>query len=143
MSNSEYSFTYPSVLESENRFYRDMMSIPEIRQMTTDCRHGVLLVISEAFTNALEHGNRFDANKIIKVSLMVTELDIVADIVDEGEMGLERLDHKEPSNWMAEDGRGLALIRHYADDVHYSHADGGGLKVTVRFSRKDKKIGQT
>lgn len=99
-----------------------------------DCR-GFLLAVSEAFNNAMVHGNGSDPSKQVTVRLDVKETAITADILDEGQGGLARLRARKPRGLLAEGGRGIDLIGHFADSVEYSQQDNGGLKVTIRIAR--------
>lgn len=130
-----YTFRYPSVLESEERVLDDFESaLQECGVPASACR-GFLLAVSEAFNNAMVHGNGYDPTKQVTVGLEVKENSIRADILDEGQGGLARLRAHKPRGLLAEGGRGIDLIRHFADSVEYSQHDSGGLKVTISIVR--------
>ena len=104
------------------------------------CR-GFLLAVSEAFNNAMVHGNSSEADKQVTVRLEVNKNAITADILDEGKGGMDRLRTRKPRGLMAEGGRGIDLIDHYADSVEYSQHSTGGLNVSITIARK--KVQQT
>ena len=94
------------------------------------------LAVSEAFTNALIHGNRKDSSKSVKISLKLNEHEIVADIIDEGQGGLGRVRNRDPIELLSETGRGIDLIKHFATVAEFREDDEGGLVVTIRIDRK-------
>ncbi len=99
-----------------------------------ECR-GFLLAVSEAFNNAMVHGNQSDQSKQVVVGLDVKETSIRADILDEGQGGLDKLRARKPRGLLAEGGRGVDLIGHFADSVEYSQHANGGLRVTITIAR--------
>ena len=62
-----------------------------------------------------------------------------ADILDQGNNGLDRVNHKRPPTPESEGGRGVNIIRHYADSVSFVETAGGGLKVLIRIDRDMEK----
>lgn len=79
------------------------------------------LVLSEAVTNAIVHGNKQDESKSVDVSVTVANESISADVIDEG----EGFDHDQETNPLEEEnlletsGRGVFLIREFADYVEF------------------------
>lgn len=93
----------------------------------------VFLGLSEALTNSIIHGNKFNASKnvCIKVNCLLSKLFI--EITDEGD-GFYIDCLKDPvclENLKKENGRGIFLIRHYADEVDYLD---GGRKVRIKYN---------
>jgi anti-sigma regulatory factor (Ser/Thr protein kinase) len=72
------------------------------------------------------------------VALEVNESTIRADITDEGKGGLEQIAGRKDRGLMAEGGRGIALIEHYADTVTFSENDLGGLRVSILVALQGK-----
>lgn len=85
----------------------------------------VVLLTSEAVTNGMEHGNLYDAEKKVFVSLRVNAADVVLRVSDEGAgFDREEVDNPlEPQSLLEDGGRGLFLIETMADNVVYE--DGG------------------
>lgn len=131
-----YQFEYTSVTESEGRMMDDLMRIVDQHRLPPDVAQPVMLAVSEAFTNALTHGNRYDAGKVIRVELSVNERRLTADIIDEGHGGLSRVAAHRPPGPLAESGRGISLIRHYSDRVELTETPTGGLHVHIEFKWK-------
>ncbi len=134
-----YQFEYPSVLESEEKMLTDIELI--LRRHLVDGRVGraFTLAVSEAFTNALTHGNELDPKKTVTLRVTVNKTDLVADIRDQGHDALRRIAERKPAHLLSEGGRGVDLIRHYATSARFVEIESGGLLVSIHFSRKEKQ----
>ena len=137
---AEYHFVYPSTLEAEELLLDDLIAALRDCGVEKGTGHRFQQAISEAFTNALEHGNKMDEKKLVTVNLVVNEMEILADIIDEGEGGLAAIRRKQPPDILAEGGRGIDLIRMYIDEAVFSENESGGLKVTLRVARQKEQI---
>lgn len=135
-----FSFSYSSVPESEQRMLDDLDRV--VKETGIDGRTALRfkLAVSEAFTNALAHGNRYDSGKTIKIALQVNETGIFADISDEGEGGLWLVSNRPSPGPLAESGRGIDLIEHYTESARFWENERGGLVVSVTFVRGKKEI---
>lgn len=140
MTGRRYQFSYPSVGESEEKFLDDFETALQETELEPSLARRLMLAVSEAFTNALVHGNRRDPRKIILVGLEVNETEVLADISDEGTGGVGAIARKHPPGPLAEGGRGVDLIRHCATNVSFAERAGGGLTVTIRVKREVKKV---
>ncbi|UCE25490.1 MAG: ATP-binding protein [Candidatus Zixiibacteriota bacterium] len=137
---ARYEFTYPSILEAEGRMLNDLVRVLARHRMTGLAKQSVLVVMCEAFNNALLHGNKLDPKKKIKVVVTIKKREVTADIIDEGRGGLEKVRKRQPSRKWAESGRGIGIIGHYASSVNFRETERGGLKVSITFEPDDKKI---
>jgi len=90
-------------------------------QCSDDVLHKVMLLTSEAVTNAIKHGNQLSKDKVVHVEFYHRNEALEVWVQDEGE-GFER---KEIPNPLAEEhlldtgGRGIFLIERMADEVRY------------------------
>jgi serine/threonine-protein kinase RsbW len=135
---AEYELTYRSVPEAEAVMENDLSRLLEEHEVDGEAGYRITLAVSEAFTNALIHGNRRDPDKHIKIHLEINEKAIRADIVDEGRGGLGEIQERKPPELLGEHGRGIDLIEYYGDSVSFTELDTGGLKVSVAVRRKRK-----
>lgn len=135
----KYEFTYRSTPESVGVMLDELEVVLSQHEVSEPTSRRICLAVSEAFTNALLHGNKRDPHKVIKLALKVNDQEVVADIVDQGTGGLGRIQGKKPADTLDENGRGVDLIRHYATSVRFDEKPSGGLRVSIVFSRKDKK----
>jgi len=90
--------------------------------------------IREAVANAIEHGNRSDANKQVTVDFELLGDEIVIEVKDEG-VGFDpkRVPSPlEPENLLKPNGRGILLIREFMDQVEYDFQDERGTALIMR-----------
>lgn len=134
------TFEYTSVDRTYSQVVDDVNSILDKFNMSRQERQPFVLAISEAFTNAVIHGNRKNPEKKVILRITVNEKQMSADIVDEGNGGLDRIRQRTPSGPDDEGGRGIDLIEHYATSVGYIQNPDGGLKVEIRIARNEKPV---
>jgi serine/threonine-protein kinase RsbW len=105
-----------------------------LENLNNDMKDKVMLALSEAVTNAIVHGNEEDLNKKVNVHLKVNLTSVIISVRDEGK-GFNPEDSPDPmkeENLLATGGRGIFLMKEFADEVAYS--DSGRL-VTMKFFR--------
>ena len=99
-------------------------------------RRRFMLAVSEAFSNALIHGNELNPKKTIRVQLCINEDALSADIIDQGQEGLKKIQSPRETDLLSEGGRGVRVMIYSADNVKFEQVENGGLKVTVQLVRK-------
>ena len=132
----EHKLKYQSTLESSERFIDDLQALLRHYEVEETLFQRLCLVLSEAFNNALLHGNKQDPNKTIRVVLQVNEKEILADITDQGKGGAEKVRARKAYGLMADHGRGIDLMQRLATATSFAEMSDGGLKVTVSFRRE-------
>ena len=87
-----------------------------------DIYGNIMVAVTEAVNNAIRHGNKFDKDKNVYLSLFVEPQALKFEIEDEGVgFNYENLDDPTaPENLENPGGRGIFLIRHLADEVEFS-----------------------
>ncbi len=93
----------------------------ETRIESDDLIYRVVLLASEAVTNAIEHGNELDISKKVYFRLELREKDIQLTVEDEGS-GFDpgkTDDPTESEHLFREGGRGLLFMDEIADEVHF------------------------
>ncbi|MFT7344099.1 MAG: serine/threonine-protein kinase RsbW [Lentimonas sp.] len=96
----------------------------------------VLIAVTEAFNNAIIHGNSLDKNCEVKVVVGATKEQLCFSIIDSGK-GFDFsniADPTAPENIEKESGRGIYLMRHLADEVEYANE---GREVNIYFKKND------
>lgn len=88
---------------------------------------GLMLALTEATTNAIIHGNRKDVSKKVFIKAEISKEKLIFRIKDEGKgFDPSRIpDPTMPENLMKDSGRGLYLMRIYADDLSYNITNEG------------------
>ena len=88
-------------------------------ELDDDLSYRVILLASEALTNAMEHGNQWDEDKDATFSLVKdgNRIDLV--VTDEGDgIHWTRRDPLTEFNRLADHGRGQYFMRTMADEIH-------------------------
>ncbi|NOY88748.1 MAG: ATP-binding protein [FCB group bacterium] len=133
-----YNLCYPSVVESEQLMQKDLEKILRENSIDDLTTHNFVLIISEAFTNAMVHGNCLNPAKEINVVININGNVLSADIEDQGQDGLEKIKGKLPPTLLSEGGRGIDIIKYYASLVEFTETESGGLKVYIKIPYNDK-----
>lgn len=93
-----------------------------------DKQAGVLLAVTEATTNAIIHANKSNPEKTVKIYGKYSEDEILTfRIIDQGR-GFDPNkipDPTRPENLLKDSGRGLFLMKIYADELKYKITDEG------------------
>lgn len=100
-----------------------------------DIYGNIMVAVTEAVNNAIRHGNKFDKDKNVFLSLLVEGNQVKFEVEDEGE-GFDYdnlLDPTAPENLENPGGRGIFLIRHLADEVEFTR-EGRNVQLTFLLS---------
>jgi len=93
----------------------------------------VLVALDEAIVNAIKHGNKCDPRKAVHIVAEFSVEGMRFVVADEG-AGFERdnvPDPTEPCRLLEPSGRGLLLINHIMDEVHFNQC-GNRLEMFKR-----------
>lgn len=98
----------------------------------------VRLALEEALTNALEHGNRRDPTKQVRLAYRVDPERVVLEVEDQGSgfCPEQVSDPTLPENVTEPNGRGLFFIRRYMCSIEYNET-GNRLTMLKRRSRDE------
>ncbi len=91
------------------------------------------MAVRESMVNAVVHGNRYNSNKKVRLSVATGGERLTVRIADEGEgFEFERLpDPLSPENIMRTSGRGIFLIRSFVDEFQIRRLEPAGTEVTL------------
>ncbi len=130
---SVLEITFPSVFDHLETIVEESQAFLEgFFPADEDFVYKVVLLISEAATNAMEHGNQMDESKKVLVRVEVSTEYVEAFIEDEGR-GFNPdavADPLQEDNLLSDSGRGLFLMEEMADAVRYEN---DGRCLCLRF----------
>lgn len=128
---------YHSVLEDKDVCINKILAILENKKLLDDDM-GVRLVLDEAVTNCIRHGNKKNPDLIYKVHLFFEGKRWGVIFEDEGEgfPAKPLPDFDDPEELFKEGGRGMFLMHHYMDTVNYC-ASGNILEMTKTYKKKE------
>ena len=94
----------------------------------------VLIAVTEAVNNAIQHGNLFDNELEVRVSVGDKSEEFCFSVNDQGKgFDFNNLpDPTSPDNIEKENGRGIFLMKSLADDVEFEN---DGRSVNIYFSK--------
>lgn len=95
----------------------------------------LFVALDEAFVNAVKHGNKFDAAKLVRITAEVSKEEARFTIEDEGEgFDVQSIpDPRDPTNLFKPSGRGVLFIYNIMDEVKYNER-GNRLTMVKRSS---------
>ncbi len=97
-----------------------------------DIYGNIMVAVTESVNNAIRHGNKFDKDKNVLLSLFVEDDRLRFEVEDEGK-GFDYTslsDPTSPENIENPGGRGIFLMRNLSDEVEFSN---DGRKVELTF----------
>lgn len=94
----------------------------------------ILIAVTEAFNNAIKHGNKMNGNLKVEISVSEGTSDFCFSIIDEGNgFDYKKLpDPTAPENIEKENGRGIFLMKSLSDIVEFTD---NGRRVNLYFSK--------
>jgi serine/threonine-protein kinase RsbW len=122
----------PSLVENIRVVESFIDNSKETFHIEDDIYGNIMVAVTEAVNNAIRHGNKFDKDKNVLLSLSVDNDRVTFEIEDQGP-GFDYtnlLDPTAPENLENPGGRGIFLIRHLADEVEFTK---DGRKVELTF----------
>ena len=124
---------YPSTLESVDLAEEEILTAAERAGFDEDDRHRIGMAVRECMVNAIVHGNRYNRNKRVRVSVAIESAHFTIRITDEGE-GFEMQEVPDPlhdTNLLRHSGRGLFLMGAFMDDMKVRKVSPAGTEVTL------------
>ena len=128
------SFSLASTMESVDAVEAAAEKLAVEAGLDEDERFHVTMAVREAAVNAVLHGNEYNPDKSIAVSLENTGEALVFTIADQGK-GLDPQmlpDPRAPENLLRGTGRGIFLIRSFMDEVNFRQLHPGTELTLVK-----------
>ena len=123
---------FPSTLESVDRAEQAVVDAARQAGFAEDDLHGIAMAVRECVVNAVTHGNRYDSEKTVQLSVARTPENLTVRISDQGEgFDPDALpDPLAPENLMRSSGRGVFLVKAFMDEYRVRRIEPSGTEVT-------------
>jgi serine/threonine-protein kinase RsbW len=124
MNTEKQTFTMEIISQPESINLVEKL-IDEIKtefSIHEECYGNMLVAVTEAVNNAIQHGNKYDPAKKVQVAYEIEPDQIAFTISDQGH-GFDYLnlpDPTDPENLEKPAGRGVFLMKHLADQIIFS-----------------------
>ncbi len=131
-------FEFPSTISLMHCILDYLMKrIEKVGVLNTE-NSNLFIALDEAFVNAVKHGNKFDANKIVRVTAEVSAKEARFTVEDEGEgFDISTIpDPTNPENLFKTSGRGVLIIHNIMDEVKYNER-GNRLTMVKKCERPE------
>jgi serine/threonine-protein kinase RsbW len=113
----------PSIVENIRIVESFIDNTKDVYDINDDIYGNIMISVTEAVNNAIKHGNKENPDKKVALGLSFQENAVSFSIEDEGpgfdSSKLE--DPTAPENIDKPGGRGIFLMRHLADEVHFKN----------------------
>jgi len=97
----------------------------------------LMIAITEAVTNAIQHGNREDESKRVHIRVETAPSEITIWVEDEGKgFDVEAVqDPRNTGNLLRESGRGILMMQAFMDEVAFASGEKGtSVRMVKRFA---------
>ena len=114
--------TFPSDMGVAHRLIEEVIGAVRVEQWSEKDVFALELILEEALTNAVKHGNNSDPTKCVRFECKANPNTVYVRVEDEG-TGFDPNalpDPREPENQMAVSGRGVLLIQHFVTRVKWN-----------------------
>lgn len=108
--------------ESINLVEKLIDEIKNDNNIHEECYGNMLVAVTEAVNNAIQHGNKYDPDKMVHIAYEIESDQVSFTISDEG-TGFDYMnlpDPTDPENLEKPTGRGVFLMKHLADQIIFS-----------------------
>jgi serine/threonine-protein kinase RsbW len=133
-SRGRRSFRLNSTMESVEQVESAADQLATEAGLDEDQRFHIAMAVREAAVNAVLHGNEYDPDRHIEVSLENNGVDLIFTIADEGRgFDPDKVpDPRAQENLLRGTGRGIFLIRSLMDEVHFRQLHPGTELTLVK-----------
>ncbi len=124
---------FPSTLESVDQADLEILKAAAAAGFDEDEQHRIGMAARECMVNAVVHGNRYNRNKQVRVSVAKDEDTFTIRVTDQGD-GFDMEEVPDPlhdNNLLRHSGRGLFLMQAFMDEVKVRRVAPSGTEVTL------------
>ena len=134
LKNGKYEVSYPSSVDYLENVEAVTVKIANEAGFDESAIDDISIAITELFNNAIHHGNQNDINKKVHLTYTLSGKALSISIRDEGP-GFEPdtlRDPLAPENLLADNGRGIYLVKMLMDKVRFNITDKGSEIIITK-----------
>lgn len=130
--HEKIEFELPSSISPMQSILDYLMKRVEKVGVVRPAKSNLYVALDEAFVNAVKHGNKFNADKLVRISAEISNQEARFTIEDEGEgFDVNAIpDPLDPENLFKSSGRGVLFIYNIMDEVKYNER--GNLLTMIK-----------
>lgn len=124
---TQYSLTISSERSSIENAVNLVEKVAAEMKLIEEESYNLAISVSEAVANAIIHGNKFNKNKKVKISIFIENNRVTVKVKDQGSgFNPRELDNPiDPENVSKEFGRGIFILRNLMDTVDFNFVKSG------------------
>ncbi|HMQ03057.1 MAG TPA: ATP-binding protein [Pyrinomonadaceae bacterium] len=137
--HEKIEFELPSAIMPMHSILDYLMARVEKQGVVRPDRSNLFVALDEAFVNAVKHGNKFNAQKLVRITAEISNREASFTVEDEGEgFDVNSIpDPLDPENLFKTSGRGVLFIYNIMDEVKYN--DRGNRLTMVKRSDPENR----
>ena len=127
LKNGKYSYTFPSDINYLEKAEQKIVHAARESGYDESETDDICIAATEIINNAIHHGNKDDADKMVTLMISVDDDTFRLSVKDEGQ-GFDPdaiKDPLSPENLLSEGGRGIYLVHSLMDNVEYNTFENG------------------
>lgn len=135
MSEKVYNRVVPSDPDILPELEEYIIQIAQSAGMDDSKINNLALSFSEAISNCMKHGNRFDKSKTVTITVRINAGKMEIILKDEGKgFDINAVpDPTKPENILKDSGRGIHIMRNFLDDLQYNFTP-AGTEIILKLS---------
>lgn len=128
--HEKIEFELPSAISPMYSILEYLIKRVEKLGVINSSESNLFVALDEAFVNAVKHGNKYDAGKLIRITAELSQREACFTVEDEGEgFDVNSIpDPLDPENLFKTSGRGVLFICNIMDEVKYNER---GNRITM------------
>lgn len=132
MATKELNIELASNLSQLNKVEAFVEQICDEFNIYNNYFSNIIVAVTEAFLNAVQHGNKNDSSKKVRITFISSSSGLIFSVEDQG-FGFNSDFIPDPTDIKNQDafaGRGIYLIKHLSDEVQFLN---NGTKIEMLF----------
>ena len=136
--HEKIEFELPSAISPMHSILDYLLKRVEKQGVVKPEKSNLFVALDEAFVNAVKHGNKFNSQKLVRITAELSNKEATFTVEDEGEgFDVNSIpDPLDPENLFKTSGRGVLFIYNIMDEVKYNER-GNRLTMTKKGEEPD------